>query len=135
MRIEVLRNISILGFGAAVLFLGITIYLGWKWNIRQILEELSGKVEKREIERLRQIPQSYGRKFDLPIKEVTSVRITEPLAATQKLSENEIEDETCLLEEFSYIPVQQEQVTFQVTKTESYSQQQENITTLLKEDE
>ncbi|MDE6312598.1 MAG: hypothetical protein K2M46_03100 [Lachnospiraceae bacterium] len=115
-KYEILKQIGMGGMSA--IFLGITFFLGWKWNILQVLAKISRKVEQREMERLSQMRQFYGQKFDYPIKEAVSLQTTESLANTQKLSEDVIEDETCLLEKFSYIPIQQEHVDFQVTKTE-----------------
>lgn len=131
MDIRVLETISEIGFGVSGVMSAVTLALLWKLRIPAVWEELTGQRERREIQRLKEKPMAYGKKFTFPIEDMQAQNPTEQLDRTERLVDAQIQDETKLLEEFSYIPVKQRKVSFQLIKDEISVYEEENVTALL----
>lgn len=147
MNTGIYEMISYISFGLAAFMLICTIILFWKLDIPALIGELTGKTAKKAIEQLRNSESAhsrgiYGGNRGLHYNELAagakSLRrtekiapVTEPLNATEKLWDAQIEDDTRLLEEFPSIPVKQQDAGFEITKDEIYVH--ENKTELLKE--
>lgn len=133
MSIGFWETVSRIGFIAAVLLLIITVILLWKLQIPSVWQELTGQRERKEVQKLNEKPAAYVNRFSFPMDEEPSQNTTELLAKTEKLVDAQIQDETKLLEEFSYIPVKQAEVEFEMVKDEISVYQEENVTALLKQ--
>lgn len=131
MNIKVLQTISETGFVISGLMSVITLVLLWKLQIPAVWEELTGQRQRKEIQRLNEKPAVYGKKFTFPMEDMQAQNPTEQLDKTERLVDAQIQDETKLLEEFSYIPIKQEEIPFQLVKDEISVYEEENVTALL----
>lgn len=154
MSIESYQTISYVSFFVSGVMLVCTAILFWKLKIPKVIGELTGRTARKAIEELKSQENVYGKnsamagkglhynelaaslktgKITEKIFQTTEkMGSTEPLNPTEKLMDAEIEDETRLLEEFSFIPVKQENAGFEITKDEIYIHEEE-ATELLKE--
>lgn len=133
MSIGFWETVSRIGFIVFVIMLIITLILLWKLQIPAVWQELTGQRERKEVQKLNEKPAAYVNHFPFPMDEETAQNTTELLAKTEKLVDAQIQDETKLLEEFSYIPVKQAEVEFKLVKDEISVYQEENVTALLKQ--
>lgn len=133
MSIGFWETVSRVGFIVFAVMLIITLILLWKLQIPAVWQELTGQRERKEVEKLNEKPAAYVKRFSFPMDEEPQKNTTELLAKTEKLVDAQIEDETKLLEEFSYIPVKQAEVEFKLVKDEISVYQEENVTALLKQ--
>lgn len=133
MSIEFWETVSRIGFIVFVIMLIITLILLWKLQIPVVWQELTGQRERKEVQKLNEKPAAYVNRFSFPMDEEPAQNATELLAKTEKLVDAQIQDETKLLEEFSYIPVKQAEVEFKLVKDEISVYQEENVTALLKQ--
>lgn len=138
MSIEFWKTVSHVGFTVFVVMMVVTAILVWKLQIPAVWEELTGRKQRKEIEKLNEKPATYVKRFSFPMEETEGNNPTELLGKTEKLVDAQIQDDTKLLEEFSYIPVKQAEVEFKLVKDEvSISNlsihQEENVTALLKQ--
>lgn len=126
-------TVSRIGFIVFVIMLIITLILLWKLQIPAVWQELTGQRERKEVQRLNEKPAAYVNRFSFPMDEDPEKNTTELLTKTEKLVDAQIQDETKLLEEFSYIPVKQAEVEFELVKDEVSVYQEENVTALLEQ--
>lgn len=133
MSIGFWETVSRIGFIVFVIMLIITLILLWKLQIPAVWQELTGQRERKEVQRLNEKPAAYVNRFSFPMDEDPGKNTTELLTKTEKLVDAQIQDETKLLEEFSYIPVKQAEVEFELVKDEVSVYQEENVTALLEQ--
>lgn len=141
MSIEFWKTVSHVGFIVFWVMLVVTAILVWKLKIPAVWEELTGRKQRKEIEKLNEKPAAYVKRFSFPMEEIEGNNSTELLGKTEKLVDAQIQDDTKLLEEFSYIPVKQAEVEFKLVKDEASisdlsdlsNHQEENVTALLKQ--
>lgn len=133
MSIGFWETVSRIGFIVFVIMLIITLILLWKLQIPKVWQELTGQRERKEVQRLNEKPAAYVNRFSFPMDEDPEKNTTELLTKTEKLVDAQIQDETKLLEEFSYIPVKQAEVEFELVKDEVSVYQEENVTALLEQ--
>ncbi len=141
MSIGFWETVSHVGFTVFVVMLVVTAILVWKLQIPAVWEELTGRKQRKEIEKLNEKPAAYVKRFSFPMEETEGNKPTELLGKTEKLVDAQIQDDTKLLEEFSYIPVKQAEVEFKLVKDEASiselsnlsNHQEENVTALLKQ--
>lgn len=133
MSIGFWETVSRIGFIVFVVMLVITLILLWKLQIPTVWQELTGQRERNEVRKLNEKPPAYVNRFSFPMDDEPVQNTTKLLAKTEKLVDAQIEDETKLLEEFSFIPVKQTEVEFELVKDEISVYQEENVTALLKQ--
>lgn len=135
MSIEIYGAISLICFCVFGVLLLVSAILFWKLNIRKVYEELTGAAARKAIEELKGRENVYS-KTNLRLQKVRFYNKPENSVknenVTEKLMDAEIEDETKLLEEFSYIPKKRENAVFEITKDEIYIHEEE-ATELLEE--
>lgn len=117
----------------------VTVIMAWKMKIYGIWMEYTGRKEQTEIRKMKEEKQeSVGlaqlafssKVYSKPTKQEETTK----LYVTEQLVDAQIQDETCLLEEMSYIPVKQENVAFQVTMERQQIQNKSEETTILTQD-
>lgn len=133
MSIGFWETVSRVGFSVFVIMLAVTTILVWKLQISAVWEELTGKKQRKEIKKINEKSAVYVKRFSFPMEEAEENNPTELLGRTEKLVDAQIQDDTKLLEEFSYIPVKQAEIEFKLVKDEASVHQEENVTVLLKQ--
>lgn len=102
MNAELLQMISVVSYILAVIFLLVAILLFFLLDIRSVIDDLSGKKEKRQIQELRaQNKQTEVNRNGQILYEVAAEkrRVTSDLEQTHKLYQQQDTEQTVLLKE------------------------------------
>ena len=135
MNAEIYGIISLICFGLSIVMVLCSVILFWKLDIRRVFGELTGKTAQKAIEELKGTENVYSKGTSSLRKKLRYSELANSIKnenVTEKLMDAEIEDETRLLEEFSFIPKKRENAVFQITKNEIYIHEEE-ATELLEE--